>query len=59
MKYLLHVGDEGVNYDKLIKQFGSDPIDDKLLERIAKITSITLVVKKFTHTFRATTTSFS
>ena len=59
MKYLLHVGDEGVNYDKLIKQFGSDPIDDKLLERIAKITSITLVVKKLTHTFRATTTSFS
>jgi hypothetical protein len=35
----------GIDYDKLIVKFGSSPIDEKLVERIEKVTS-----KKFSFT---------
>lgn len=30
--------DEGIDYDKLIREFGSSPIDKDLLERIERVT---------------------
>jgi hypothetical protein len=35
--------DKGIDYDKLIKKFGSEPITEKLLVDIEKLTSINVL----------------